>query len=561
MASFFRQRAAPAEELGEKSISSAASTPHDEAPPQPPPLLPRPSSYHASFFLPLFIVLNLLAWPWIAFGYVWHRDGVLASPRVASWAATRPRSVTYVATLLGTAFSALTAWFFSNAIIRFSQKWLARNKEVEIFYVSFLVTLRYKFFPWGFKELSEFRHRWHLLIIVAACILAFGFIPPGISALVSPNPYNKIVHLTGSELNFASNDPACSAWLASHSVIRSNCSSFVSQTGSDPRSISLRTLLSRFTKAITTHPAWRRTNSSTSSNRVVIASVTRHSSAGFHHLTVFRSQILSHRAGNNRSRAFNQLGGVQFASPIRGVLPMGPNGVPGFNSLSPLSSYDSHALARSSTYNYTLGLQGIDTQIACQYDTRSPVRVTEIESLTGVFETTGSCPNGVDALDSPRYWAILSRHTLGFWACGLGDPDPADNSFRSYNLYLRGFGDFNTSIANITCTIETKAAEYSATFHKQSSSFITELLPSQPSTLYPTHLIKQSVQAIGSVVSESQGFASNAMAESVRNLGAKYFGIQVGSRDDMYPKLFEYMLQGIVEYQVSDQLTKIFMRL
>ena len=241
---YFPQPAAPAEDLREKSTSSAESIPHDEAPPQPPPppLLPRPSSYHASYFIPLFIVFNLLAWPWICLGYVWDRDGVLASPRVASWAATRPRSVTYVATLIGTAFSALTAWFFSNAIIRISQKWLSRNEEVDIFYVSFLVTLRYKFFPWGLKDLSEYRRRWHLLVVVAACILAFGFIPPGISALVSPNPYNKFVHLTGSELDFASSDPACSAWLANNSVIRDTCSSFVRPTGFESTSISSRTL-------------------------------------------------------------------------------------------------------------------------------------------------------------------------------------------------------------------------------------------------------------------------------------------------------------------------------
>ena len=288
-------------------------------------------------------MFNLSTWPWICLGYVWHQDGVLAPPRVASWATTYPRSVTYVATLIGTVFSALTAWFFSKAIVRFSQKWLARRQEVDIFHVSFLVTLRYKFFPWGFKELSEYRHRWHLLIVVAACILAFGVIPPGISALVSPNSYNKIVHLTGSELNFASSDPACSAWLANHPMIRGNCSNFVRPTGLESTSISSRPLLSRISKAMATQPAWRRTYTSTLSNGVVIVSVTRHSSTGFHHLTFPRSQILSHHAGNNPSRAFNQLGGIQLASPVRGVLPIGPNGVPGYNSLSPLSSSDSHA--------------------------------------------------------------------------------------------------------------------------------------------------------------------------------------------------------------------------
>ena len=266
----------------------------------------------------------------------------------------------------------------------------------------------------------------------------------------------------------------------------------------------------------------------------------------------YTGQILSQLPGNNRSRALNQLGGVQFAAPIRGVLPMGPNGVPGFDTLFPLQQFDVHALARSATYNYTLGLQGIDTHLTCHYDTRSPISLTEV--LEGVFLTTGSCPNGIDALDNPRYLSILSNHTLGFWACGLGDRNLADNSFHSYNIYLRGFRQLNTTVANITCVIETKPAEYSVTFLKKSSAFITHLSSSQSTTGFPTHLIKQSVQAIGSVVSESQGFATNSLAESVLALGAKLFGLPLGTRDDKYPKLFEYMIQGMVEYQVGDHL-------
>ena len=263
-------------------------------------------------------------------------------------------------------------------------------------------------------------------------------------------------------------------------------------------------------------------------------------------------QILSQLPGNNRSRALNQLGGVQFTAPIRGVLPMGPNGVPGFDTLFPLQQSDAHALARSAAYNYTLGLQGINAHLECHYDTQSPINLVEV--LDGVLQTTGSCPNSIDALDNPKYYSILSNHTLGFWACGLGDRDPADNSFHSYNLYLRGFRHLNTTVANITCVIETKPAEYSVTFLRQSSAFITRLSSNQSTTGFPTHLIKQSVQAIGSVVSESQGFATNSLAEAVLALGAKFFGLPLGTRDDRYPKLFEYMIQGIVEYQVGDHL-------
>jgi hypothetical protein len=132
---------------------------------------------------------------------------------IASWATTQPRSVTYVATLLGIGFSAASAFLFSTALIRFAQKWLGQRAQVDVFYISIFMTLKYKFFPWGLRDLSTFRSGWHLTIIVAACILAFGVIPPGISALISPTPYHQMTSLTGREFDFASSNPECSRWL------------------------------------------------------------------------------------------------------------------------------------------------------------------------------------------------------------------------------------------------------------------------------------------------------------------------------------------------------------
>jgi hypothetical protein len=266
------------------------------------------------------------------------------------------------------------------------------------------------------------------------------------------------------------------------------------------------------------------------------------------------SQILSQRPGKNQSqtsRAFNQLGGVQFAAPIRGVLPMGPDGVPGFNRLNSLSSLDAHALAKSASYSYNLELQGIESQIACHYDTESPVNFTQ--PFDGVYQVIGSCPNGIPALGDTAFFTILSTRALGFWACGVGQPDPRDNSFQSYNLYFRGLNIFNSTIANITCTLGTQSAGYSVTFLKQSAAFVTSPLPGQSPAVFPSHLIKQSVQAIGSVVSEAQGSITNAVAEAVITLGSKYFGLPLGRRDDMYPKLFGYIVQGMIEYQVSQR--------
>ena len=192
--------------------------------------LPRSSSnYHVSFLLPLFCVCNILLWPWIILGCVRHLGGVPAPTSIATWATTQPRSVTYVSTLIGTLFSALAALFFSTAIIRFSQKWFRRREEVDMFQVSFFVTLRYQFFPWGWKDWSALKNRWYLFIIVAMCILAFGFIPSGISTLLVPTPFKRTALLMGTELDFASSDPACLSWIRDHSPIRDSCRMFVSR--------------------------------------------------------------------------------------------------------------------------------------------------------------------------------------------------------------------------------------------------------------------------------------------------------------------------------------------
>jgi hypothetical protein len=67
------------------------------------------------------------------------------------------------------------------------------------------------------------------------------------------------------------------------------------------------------------------------------------------------SQILSLLSNNTESFAFSQLGakdGLHFFGPLRGVLPIGPNGVPAFDTLSnsPLSDMK----AAMTSYSYML---------------------------------------------------------------------------------------------------------------------------------------------------------------------------------------------------------------
>ena len=263
------------------------------------------------------------------------------------------------------------------------------------------------------------------------------------------------------------------------------------------------------------------------------------------------SQIFSLLPNNTISQIFTQLGsrdGLRFLGPTRGVLPIGPNGVPAFDTLSP-SPISNPAGAGIISYQYALDLQGLTSQIKCEYAPSSPISF--IEPFEGIFQAIGVCPPGQEVLPSQtQYLSILSKHTLGFWACGQGDRDP-DGLFKSYLLYLRGYRQYDSNIGNITCTLSpVQHALFPVVFSEKSGVF-TAQNATKLSTHSPSDLITQSILGLGAVVPEGQGFASNAIAESVITFGVKLFDLPPFSPDPRYLPLFEAMLQGIIEYQVS----------
>jgi len=225
---------------------------------------------------------------------------------------------------------------------------------------------------------------------------------------------------------------------------------------------------------------------------------------------------------------------------------MGPNGVPAFDTLhtSPISNPD----ARISSYQYTLGLQGFSSQIKCEYAASSPIAFNRIQ---GLDQTNGSCPLGQEVLPAQtRYLAIVSNFTLGFWACGQGNRD-VDGNFASYLLYLRGYRIQDRNIGNITCTLSSvQHAVFDVRFSQRSGVF-TAQNATHLSTRSPSDLIRQSILGLGAIVSEGQGTAGNTLSESVITFAVKLFGLSPSSRNETYLGLFEAMLQGIIEYEVS----------
>lgn len=240
-----------------------------------------------------------------------------------------------------------------------------------------------------------------------------------------------------------------------------------------------------------------------------------------------------------KSFTFTQFAGIHVLGSIQGVLPIGPNGIPIFNTL-PLA-----AIPASTTYNYTLELQGLTSSIACSYDTESPIVLVPTASPS-LSNYSGSCPPGKDILVNPLYPTLTDSTSLGFWACL--------SSENSYVLYLRGYGDYSGIIGNITCSVSSaQLAIFFVTYSKQNDLF-TLRASMMPTLNISTTLMQLAVIALGDVISRAQLFQSNLLAESVIALGVQNFGLPSGQSGE-YLQLYEAMIDGLLKYEVRPAIS------
>ena len=264
------------------------------------------------------------------------------------------------------------------------------------------------------------------------------------------------------------------------------------------------------------------------------------------------SQILSLLSNNSESHTLSQLGardGLRILGPMRGVLPIGPNGVPAFDTLENSPFSDQKIRDGMLSYDYTLEQQGLISNVSCVYDRESPVRFWSLPDGTRyAIQYNGTCDGKADVLtDVVQFIIPNGNSTLGFWACGSpsnGAQDP------SYFVYLRGRTNYEQSIGNITCTISPiKPATFQVTYQSQSRIFSVKESTSISPATYP-RLIERTLVALGGIVQESQNTQSNLVAESVITFGVKSFSLPPYVKDQQYLKLYEAMIQGILEYEV-----------
>ena len=245
---------------------------------------------------------------------------------------------------------------------------------------------------------------------------------------------------------------------------------------------------------------------------------------------------------------------MHFLGPLRGLLPLGPNGVPVPNAL-PYPSFlnNTDPKAEQISYNYTLDLQGLSSSISCSYANSTPIIFSSVANGgPWVFNYTSTClPPNQDILLNVNWTTLDPGGHLGFWACKM----PSLGGVDQYVLYLSGRGYYATAIGNITCILSpVQPAIFPVTYRSQSGFFSaqnhTTISTNTSSTNASSHLIERAIRGLGSVMLESQNTDSNVVAESIIATGVKSFGLQPYVQDPKYLQLYEAMFQGIIEYEV-----------
>jgi hypothetical protein len=106
----------------------------------------------------------------------------------------------------------------------------------------------------------------------------------------------------------------------------------------------------------------------------------------------------------------------------------------------------------------------------------------------------------------------------------------------------------------MTCTMSpVQHALFPVQYSGNNKYFATQN-PVSTASNFSTQLLDRSVFAVINAVEESQGLVSNLVAESIITYGIKDFGIPVSSsltQNATYLRLFEAMIQGIFQYEVS----------
>ncbi|RXW11764.1 hypothetical protein EST38_g14091 [Candolleomyces aberdarensis] len=477
----------------------------------------------------LLAILFMILWPWVFFGVVKAKKGLQMHDRFAETIDQYPQRVAIVVTFIGTMNRLFVTILFSRMIVRLGQELIAARlrQEVTVFGSSALLAFGHMstVLGTGQSQMKNGSGRWAILALLLAVLGAFALVPSGTAGLITPREFNKTAELRGTELDFTSTDSECLMWLVENRFPK-NC---------DWKNFSGM----QFTKCLR-------------ENQILDV------------LDSGRANMLSVLGVNDGTSPFplDQLGGeggIRFLGSPKGVLPIGPNGIPVFDTLLTGSnpSVDDAIHRRMVSYNYTLIQQGLESRVTCSYKNSSPIKYRNISNInrTRIISAFGTCDPGAgleDILeDVPKYITLDTPNTLTSWVCKQ-TPQPGSQD-STYFLYLHGRFNYATSIGNITCQISPlRARDYSVEYLSLPQYFISEAIISdtaQPTTFY--RYIEGVLIGLENIIWESQSRSANVVAEAVFSLGAKNLNLSTPEQHPKYLSLFEKIIEGMLEYEVG----------
>ena len=257
---------------------------------------------------------------------------------------------------------------------------------------------------------------------------------------------------------------------------------------------------------------------------------------------------------NDQSLAFSQLGakdGLHFLGSIRGVLPIGPDGVPAFNTLQPSPFDNPKIVAAMTSYNYTLNHQGLSSNISCRYATETPVTFSGLVPDAPLIQYNANCAEigEAEVLSSAvvAFRSLYGNNTLIYWPC----QSAPGSQTQSYSIYLSGLGiGYGTNVGNITCTVSPIQTAIFPVKYQSTRGIFSAMQPNATSPIAFSELISLALQALGQIIYEGQNWETNLFIESVITFGVKSFNLPPHQQNDTYLQLYEKMIQGILEYQV-----------
>ncbi|KDQ53375.1 hypothetical protein JAAARDRAFT_61397 [Jaapia argillacea MUCL 33604] len=296
-------------------------------------------------------LIPMLIWPWVFFAIAFDRpDGLALNSTAENIVQRNPVDTTWVVTNIANVSAFLVTFLFQSAVKTFLVV-LVTSEPTKIFRVAFVSAAKAPSQSGALWLWANRRYLWLvrsgkwgkwilLAILLLVYIALFFLILGGFTSLLTPRPIQRSSTLSGTELDFTSDDPNCLLW-------------FDQNTPSDDADCK-----------------WTDYNGFSFSQCLNLNQMVDILESG-------QTNIRSSIPNNNHTATFDQLGGLQFSTPIRGVLPNGPEGVPGFDTLS-RSPLTDGAVNSAISFDYTINLQGVASNVTCAYTPDSPIIIWDL---------------------------------------------------------------------------------------------------------------------------------------------------------------------------------------